>query len=133
MTTPVLLLEDDPLNRRLVCELLSAMEVDVLDATGVDEAWEKLQALEPDAPAPIVGLLDIQTPGGGGLALLERIRATPRLADMRLVALTAYAMPGDESRFLEAGFDDYMSKPIDTRAFMTALRSWLDPGNRGGA
>jgi two-component system cell cycle response regulator len=74
---------------------------------------------------PHIALIDIQIPGGGGLAVLDAIRRSTRLASVPCVAVTALAMEGDRERLVEAGFDGYVSKPIDTRAFATTIESFL--------
>ncbi len=70
-------------------------------------------------------LLDIGLPGGGGEKLLAEIRADPRLAVLPVVAVTALAMSGDRERLLRAGFDGYLSKPIDVHTFGADVESFL--------
>ena len=73
-----------------------------------------LEAIEQGSPDLV--LMDIQLPGKDGFALLEEIRKSP-LATVRVIALTAHAMTGDRERALDAGFDGYITKPIDIRNF----------------
>lgn len=108
----VLLVEDNVMNRTLVRELLEQRGHEVVDAHNVTEA--RLRLSEP--PFDVV-LLDIQVPGGGGVAVLDYIRATASLKHLPVLAVTAQAMAGDRERLLETGFDDYISKPIDTKTF----------------
>jgi two-component system, cell cycle response regulator DivK len=108
----ILVVEDNPLNRRLVEALLVHRGHTVLQASTVEEGREQLEGMLPD-----IVLLDIHIPGGGGELLLAEIRKSTRLAGLPVVAVTASAMSGDRERLLELGFDAYMSKPIDTRAF----------------
>lgn len=115
----VLLVEDNLLNRRLVRDLLEHHGHRVVEACTVEEAWAALQAETFD-----IGLLDVQIPGGGGTRLVERIRATPLLARLPLVAVTAFAMDGDREHLLAQGFDGYVSKPIDTRTFVALVASF---------
>ena len=67
----------------------------------------------------------LQIPGGGGVAVLEHIRATPHLAKLPVVAVTAQAMAGDRERLLATGFDGYVSKPIDTKTFGEIVESFI--------
>jgi CheY-like chemotaxis protein len=71
-------------------------------------------------------LVDIQLPGMDGLEFTRRVRATPEWSQLPVVALTAYAMLGDEERMLSAGCDGYVSKPIDTRTFSATVRGYLN-------
>lgn len=118
----ILVVEDNPLNRRLVQAILVHRGHEVLEATTVDEGLAAARARPPD-----VAVIDIQLPGGGGERLLREIRATPALARLPCVAVTAFAMHGDRERLLAAGFDAYVSKPIDTAAFGPLVESFL-PG-----
>ena len=102
----VALIEDNPDNRLLVGALLEE-HYEISDyADGADA----LDALPSDPPDVI--LLDISLPGMDGLEVLRRLRAIDALATLPVIALTAHAMSGDRERFLAAGFDDYLSKPI---------------------
>lgn len=116
----VLLVEDHHMNRILVHELLEHRGHEVVDAHNVLEA--RLRLTEP--PFDIV-LLDIQIPGGGGVAVLDFIRATPSLSQLPVIAVTAQAMAGDRERLLQSGFDGYFSKPIDTRTFASAIEEYV--------
>ena len=87
----------------------------------------RLEAGEP----PVLVLLDMNLPGASGLDLVGWIRARPRLGGARIVALTAHAMRGDRERFLAAGCDDYISKPIEGRSFVAAVGRALG-GDGGG-
>ena len=70
--------------------------------------------------------MDISLPGMDGTAALAQIRAIPRLANIRVVALTAFAMKDDRERFLNEGFDGYLTKPIDARTFADQIRGFCD-------
>jgi two-component system cell cycle response regulator DivK len=117
----VLVVEDNVINRRLLRDLLVYGGHEVWEAGGVLEALERLEHGVPD-----IALLDIQIPGGGGESLLDRIRADPRTTTLKVVAVTALAMPGDRERLLAAGFDAYVSKPIDTREFLSLIFDLLE-------
>ncbi|HEX7672454.1 MAG TPA: response regulator [Polyangiaceae bacterium] len=116
----ILLIEDNLLNRVLARDILCRRGHRVIEATSVQEGRDRLAAFVPE-----VVLVDIQIPGGGGEMLLREIRAEPRFAHLVVVAVTAYAMRGDRERFLAAGFDGYLSKPIDTRLFGPEVESYL--------
>ena len=90
------------------------------EAPDVDGAWARLREQRPD-----VLLVDIQLPGTDGLALVRDVRATPGLAELPVIAFTAYAMQGDEQRFLAAGCDGYIAKPIDVHSFAAQVRVHL--------
>jgi CheY-like chemotaxis protein len=118
----ILVVEDNALNLRLVRDILE-MRGHKIDAAGdVAEARLRLRA----APLSLV-LMDIQIPGGGGELLLKEIRADAALASLPVVAVTAQAMDGDRQRLLAAGFDGYLSKPIDVRTFAATVESFARP------
>lgn len=119
MKPRVLLVEDSPLNRKLARDILTARGHEVVEASTVDEAKQKLESMVPD-----VVLLDVMIPGGGGEVVAALIKASERLYKVPVVAVTAFAMPGDKERLLACGFDGYISKPIDTRQFGPTVESW---------
>lgn len=123
MSTRILVVEDHPLNFKLVRDILEFRGHQVEGAASVAEARAALDRARPD-----LVLLDIEIPGGGGVAVLVHIRATPALSDLPVIALTALAMEGDRERLLAAGFDGYLSKPIDTREFGPIVESFLGEG-----
>lgn len=103
----VLCIEDNFLNRRLVRKILSSRGYRVLEAEDGQKGWEIVQQLKP----PLV-LMDINLPKIDGEEVTKRIKADPTLKHIPIIALTASAMRGDRERFLAAGCDDYLSKPI---------------------
>ena len=107
----ILIVEDNPDNMRLVRTVLRLKGHVIHELTDGEGMLALIAAEQPD-----LVLMDIQLPGKDGFELLEEIRRspTPRL---RVVALTAHAMSGDRDRTLEAGFDGYITKPIDIRGF----------------
>jgi len=116
----ILVVDDHPLNLDLARFVLEADGFIVDEAPNVDEAWARLRASSFD-----IALVDIQLPGSDGLSLVRAIKATPGLSDMPVIAFTAYAMQGDEQRFLAAGCDGYLAKPIDVHSFAASVRSYL--------
>ncbi len=107
----ILVVDDNPASLELAREVLEGPSQLVL------EAHDGLQALDmlPEAKPDLV-LLDIQMPVLDGYSILRRIRADPRFAHLRVVALTASAMQGDREKALAAGFDDYIIKPMQIQA-----------------
>jgi CheY-like chemotaxis protein len=118
----ILIVEDNANNLMLARDLLQHRGHDTLSARDVHEALVHLADATPD-----VALVDIQIAGGGGHAVLEAMRNVPRLATVPVIAVTALAMDGDRERIVEAGFDGYISKPIDTRSFVTTVEGYLPP------
>ncbi|MGM0577526.1 MAG: response regulator [Myxococcota bacterium] len=116
----VLVVEDHQLNRQLIAEVLGQADFEVLEAGTEQEALARVQDATPD-----LVLMDIELPGGDGVHALHELRRIPRLADVPVLAVTAYAMRGDRERLLAQGFDGYISKPIDTRTFPGWLDRWL--------
>lgn len=119
MAARLLVVEDNALNRRLFEVVLTAAGHVVESAVDVPQARAKLH------PGIDLVVLDIQIPGGGGEYLLREIRRTPSLRDLPVVAVTALAMAGDKERLLAAGFDGYLSKPIDVRRFAPTIETYL--------
>ena len=107
----ILIVEDSPDNMKLFRTLLG------LKGHAVTALWNGEGLLDTIARTdPELVLMDIQLPGKDGFALLKEIRASPH-ARVRVVALTAHAMTGDRERATQAGFDGYITKPIDIREF----------------
>jgi two-component system cell cycle response regulator DivK len=115
----ILVVEDSPDNMKLFRTLLTLKGHEVTGLPGGDELLDVIKRTTPD-----LVLMDIQLPGKDGFALLQEIRESP-FAAVRVVALTAHAMTGDRERALEAGFDGYITKPIDIRAFPELVRRAL--------
>lgn len=107
----ILIVEDSPDNMRLFRTLLTMRGHEVVGLSGGDGLLETLGRDRPE-----LVLMDIQLPGKDGFTLLGEIRASDH-RDLAVVALTAHAMSGDRERALAAGFDGYITKPIDIRAF----------------
>ncbi|HEX3232954.1 MAG TPA: response regulator [Gemmatimonadales bacterium] len=107
----ILIVEDSSDNMKLFRTLLVLKGHDVTGLAGGDGLLETIGRTGPD-----LVLMDIQLPGKDGYALLEEIRHSPHQG-LRVLALTAHAMSGDQERALSAGFDGYITKPIDIRRF----------------
>lgn len=117
---PILVVDDNPTNLKLVTFVLRARGYDVRTASSAEHALAVL-----DGFAPRLILMDIQLPGMSGLELTRALRAAPATRDVAIVAVTAYAMKGDEQRALDAGCDGYIAKPIDTRALPDTVARYL--------
>jgi CheY-like chemotaxis protein len=111
MNSRILIVDDNALNRKLASELL---EIEGYEISTCDDAEEVLQCLA-GAGLPDLILMDISLPGMDGLTLTRQLRSEPRMAGVVIVALTAFAMKGDEQTALDAGCDGYITKPIDPR------------------
>jgi two-component system, cell cycle response regulator DivK len=113
----VLVVEDNEKNMKLVRDVLQASGYRTLEAATSEDGIEL--ALEH---APALVLMDVHLPGLDGVAALARLRRDERTAAIPVLALTAQAMHGDRERFLEAGFDGYLSKPVDIAELVAAVR-----------
>jgi CheY-like chemotaxis protein len=119
---PILIVDDNPANLKLARVLLAGEGYDVRTA---GDAAEALAVLETFRPRLI--LMDLQMPGMDGFELTRRLKSAPANRDVIILALTAYAMKGDEEKAREAGCDGYISKPIDTRSFPAQIAEHLKP------
>lgn len=122
----VFVVDDNPLNLELVSDVLEAAGHVVRQASSGAEA---LQAVRSDAPDLI--LMDIGLPGMDGYEVLRALRGDPATAAIPVVALTAYAMAGDELQARESGFDGYITKPINTRSFAQTVSRLLEQPRPG--
>ena len=118
---PILIVDDNAVNLKLVRVLLAKEGYETRTASDANEALAVLATFTPR-----LILMDLQMPGMDGLQLTRQLKADPRTKDILVVALTAYAMKGDEEKSREAGCDGYITKPIDTRTMPATLRGFLD-------
>jgi len=116
----VLVVEDNDVNRELVEDLLGVAGYAVVACPTGEQAMAWLSTNLPD-----LILMDINLPGEDGLTLTRHIKARPETAGIPVVALTAQAMRGDETRAAEAGCAAYLTKPLDTLTFRDILRRFL--------
>jgi CheY-like chemotaxis protein len=112
----VLIAEDNPVNRELLCELLENRGYAVAEASDGQEAMKMVESIRPD-----ILLLDIGMPVLDGYAVARKVRDNPKFAAMPILAITAYAMQGDREKILDSGFDGYLSKPINAAALAQEL------------
>lgn len=119
----ILVVEDNDMNMQLVEFLLEEGGYDIVKAASGEEALAITR--NSDNGAPDLILMDIHLPGMDGLSVVRAMKTDDRTARIPILALTAHAMRGDRDRFLEAGCDGYISKPIDVKTFISAIEQYL--------
>lgn len=119
----VLVVEDNDKNMKLIRDVLQATGYDTVEASTGDDAV-KLAVSQ----APALVLMDVQLPGIDGVEALARLRDDERTASIPVLALTAQAMHGDRERFLAAGFDGYLSKPVDVAELLRTVEEYCNRG-----
>lgn len=117
----VLIVEDNELNMKLFHDLLEAHGYNVIEARTGPEALERVAEDRPD-----LILMDIQLPEVSGLEVTQKIKENSELADIPVIAVTAFAMKGDEERIRQGGCEDYIAKPISVVSFLEKVKSFLD-------
>ena len=117
----ILIVEDQPLNRKLVRDVLQASGYRTLES---ETAEEGLQLARTHLPALV--LMDIQLPGMNGIEALKALRADSLTRRIPVIAVTASAMQQNRQEILAAGFDGYQPKPIDVKMFLEAVREALE-------
>ena len=116
----ILVIEDNSLNMKLVRVLLAIGKHKVIEALDAESGIRLAREQKPD-----LILMDFQLPNMDGLDATRIIKADPILKETTIIALTSRAMDGDEQRAKEAGCDDYISKPIDTKLFLKTVAQYL--------
>jgi CheY-like chemotaxis protein len=119
----ILVVDDNELNLKLLRVALVAEGYDVATARNADEAMASLAQQRPR-----LILMDLQLPGTDGLTLTRQIKTSAATRDVPVVAVTSYAMTHDRERALAAGCDDYLTKPIDTRALPRLVARFVNKG-----
>lgn len=122
MPARILVVEDNNDNMTLITDVLNSLGYDVIAARDGNEGVAAAQQHQPD-----LILMDLSLPRKDGWTATREIKADARLKPIPIIALTAHAMVGDREEALEAGCDDYLSKPINLRELSTKLRHYL-PG-----
>ena len=116
----ILVVEDNPDNMFTITSLLDhrgyVYDTAVDGESSLDAALKKI---------PLLVLMDIQLPGLSGVETARRMRADEKLKDVKIIALTAKNMKGDREKFLEAGFNDFLAKPINPEHLYALLDKWL--------
>jgi CheY-like chemotaxis protein len=120
MNKKILIVEDNPQNMRLIEMALSAESYTLLEATNGEEALEVVKKERPD-----LIIMDIQLPKMSGLEVTRKLREIPEFSRTSIIAVTAYAMKGDEKKALDAGCNAYLSKPISARDLPNLIAKML--------
>jgi CheY-like chemotaxis protein len=121
---PILIVDDNPANMKLASFVLTSKGYTVRTASNAKEALIEIASFPPR-----LVLMDIQLPDIDGLELTRRLKAEPATRAIIVVAVTAYAMAGDEDMARRAGCDGYITKPIDTRTLATTVDLYLNPSS----
>ena len=108
----ILIVEDNPRNLKLARDVLNHVGYRTLEAENAEDGLALARAQRPD-----LVLMDVQLPGMDGVEALGHLRADPATAEIPVAALTAFAMKEDRERFMAAGFDGYLEKPLNIREF----------------
>ena len=117
----VLIVEDNELNMKLFRDLLEAHGYQTVEARTGPEALEMASEHKPD-----LILMDIQLPEFSGLEATQKIKSDSELADIPVIAVTAFAMKGDEERIRQGGCEDYIAKPISVVSFLEKVKRYLE-------
>ena len=117
---PILIVDDNPANLKLARVLLSGEGYEIRTANDAEEAVQVLLTFRPR-----MILMDLQLPGMDGLELTRRLKSDPERQNILVIALTAYAMKGDEDKARAAGCDGYITKPIDPGTLPGAIADYL--------
>jgi two-component system cell cycle response regulator DivK len=120
----VLIVEDTEDNRRILRDLLTTAGFDLVEATDGASGVELAGRVRPD-----LILMDIQLPVIDGYEATRRIKADPALSHIPIIAVTSYALSGDEVKAAEAGCDAYVAKPFSPRQLLAKVQSFIGDGN----
>jgi len=120
MAQKILVVEDNANNATLLRDILSVHGYEIIEAGNGEEGVKKAGEEKPD-----LILMDIQMPVLDGFAAAKMLRANPATKDIKIVGITSYAMKGDKEKVMAAGFDLYVSKPINTRELPKQIKELL--------
>jgi two-component system cell cycle response regulator DivK len=120
MSKRILVIEDQEDNRRIMRDLLTSAGYEIIEALTAEEG---VSAAEAQRPALI--LMDIQLPDFDGYEATRRIKANPALSAIPIIAVTSYALSGDDVKAYEAGCNAYVSKPFSPRALLAKIREFI--------
>ena len=124
MNKRVLVVEDQEDNRTILRDLLDSVGLEVLEAENGAIGVEMAKTQQPD-----LILMDIQMPEMDGYEASRRIKAMPALAAVPIIAVTSYALSGDDEKARDAGCDDYVTKPYSPRMLLAKIMDWLELGD----
>jgi len=125
MPEKILIVEDNEINRKLLRDILRYHGYDVIEAVNGAEAVEMARAHKVD-----LILMDIQMPVMNGYEAIKTLRNNPLTKEIRIIAVTSFVMKGDKEKALEAGADEYLCKPIDTRELPVIVKRILEAERR---
>jgi two-component system cell cycle response regulator DivK len=120
ITQHVFIVEDNALNLKLFRDLLEVAGVSVSAASSGIKAVEEIEACIPD-----LIIMDIQLEAVSGIDLIKQIKATPKISNIPIIAITAFAMHADREHILQAGCEAYLSKPFNIDEFYSALKTYI--------
>jgi two-component system cell cycle response regulator DivK len=120
MSKVILVIEDHEDNRRIMRDLLTSVNYEIIEAVTGEEGVRSAETHRPN-----LILMDIQLPDFDGYEATRRIKAIPSLASIPIIAVTSYALSGDDAKAFEAGCDAYVSKPFSPRALLIKIREFL--------
>ena len=120
MSKVILVIEDQEDNRRIMRDLLTSVNYEILEAETGETGVRMAETHRPD-----LILMDIQLPDFDGYEATRRIKAIPDLGSIPVIAVTSYALSGDDAKAFEAGCDAYVSKPFSPRALLAKIREIL--------
>jgi two-component system cell cycle response regulator DivK len=120
MNRCILVVEDQEDNRQIVRDLLTTTDYEVMEAENGEEALAAVAKQRPD-----LILMDIQLPVMDGYEATRRIKADPGLSDIPIIAVTSYALSGDEEKARAAGCDDFVPKPFSPRELLAKIRKYV--------
>ncbi len=120
MSKRILIVEDQEDNRRIVRDLLTRAGYEMIEAVNGEEGVAMAQTERPD-----LILMDIQLPGLDGYEATRRIKADPALRQIPIIAVTSYALSGDDAKAMAAGCDAYVTKPFSPRLLLAKVREYL--------
>ena len=120
MTKRILVVEDQPDNRQIIRDMLAPTDYEITEAENGEQALVAVAKQRPD-----LILMDIQLPIMDGYAAARRIKADPALRMIPIIAVTSYALSGEEKKAREAGCDDYVPKPFSPRQLLAKIRQYL--------
>lgn len=123
MNIKIMIVDDNPANLKLTSDLLEIEGFEVHRSMDAESALESVPEFQP-----VLILMDVALPGMDGIQLTRKLKSGENTKHIKIVALTAFAMKGDRERMLSAGFDGYITKPIDTREFKNQVNYYLKNG-----
>ena len=120
MSKRILVVEDQEDNRQIIRDMLSSTDYEIMEAESGEQALEGVAKQRPD-----LILMDIQLPGIDGYETTRRIKADPALRSITIIAVTSYALSGEEQKARAAGCDEYVPKPYSPRQLLAKIRQYL--------